>query len=117
VAPAKLRLRDQLILAWGKVRRLYYGVFRPGYVRRKAAQRRGECRRCGTCCKLVFVCPRLDESGDVPTCKIHDDKPLNCRIFPIDERDLRDRDMVCPDEKCGFYFVEETSSKEGEQDA
>jgi hypothetical protein len=26
-------------------------------------------------------------------------------MFPIDERDLRDRDIISPDHPCGFSFV------------
>ena len=28
-----------------------------------------------------------------------------CRLFPIDERDLRDRDIIAPDTPCGFSFL------------
>ena len=31
-------------------------------------------------------------------------RPPNCRIFPIDERDLADRDLVMPDVPCGYWF-------------
>lgn len=38
-------------------------------------------------------------------CKRYEDsRSRNCRTFPIDERDLADRDLVAPDTPCGFYF-------------
>jgi Fe-S-cluster containining protein len=40
-------------------------------------------------------------------CTIHEYKPSNCSLFPIDERDLRDRDIIAPDSPCGFSFVPE----------
>jgi phosphatidylserine decarboxylase len=36
----------QLELAWGKVRRLWLRLFRPGYVRRMAERRQGDCPNC-----------------------------------------------------------------------
>jgi hypothetical protein len=27
-----------------------------------------------------------------------------CSLFPLDEKDLRERDIVMPGTKCGFYF-------------
>ena len=66
--------------------------------------RRGECLRCGVCCKLVVKCPHLDES-DLPACLVHEQRHRNCRIFPLDERDLGDRDRVSPETRCGYRFV------------
>jgi len=99
--------KERVVLAIGKLRRLYYVFLKPGYVSEKLKQRKGECRRCGACCKLLFTCPFLDETNGTPTCKIHADKWKVCRLFPIDERDLRDRDIISPDKKCGYYFPSE----------
>jgi len=101
----KLTLTQKLIHAWGKVRRFYYGIFCQDYVRRSHARRRGHCLRCGACCKLMFLCGHLDTGTDPPSCTLHDVKYKNCRIFPIDEADLADRDIIAPDTKCGYYFV------------
>ena len=100
----RLRLGTRLRLLWGKVRRLYLGKLRPAYVRQSAARRHGECRRCGACCKLGLRCRRLDEDATPATCVRHESRPMNCRVFPIDERDLADRDLVCPDAPCGYCF-------------
>lgn len=69
-----------------------------------AEQRKGDCGRCAACCKLLFKCPFLDESGPIASCSIHDRRPDNCKFFPIDPRDLADRDFVDPENPCGFFF-------------
>ncbi len=104
VRPGGLAWRVRLKLLWGKARRLGLGLFRPGYVRRRAQQRRGECRRCGACCRLGNRCPFLRNAGAITECRIHGRRPPNCRLFPVDERDLADRDAVAPDVPCGFSF-------------
>ena len=97
-------------LAWGKIRRACLGVFRGGYVEAQAKLRQGECIRCGTCCKLLYECPHLEELADgTSRCKIHEDRPINCRIFPVNGRDLQDRDLIAKQSEnkpCGFSFVE-----------
>jgi hypothetical protein len=79
----------------GKVRRFWLTHFRRRYVRAKAAQRRGACRRCGNCCRIVFKCPWLRRGNH---CAIYAARAAQCRAFPIDERDLRDVPA------CGFSF-------------
>ena len=104
-ANRKFTLREKCRMAWGKVRRFFFWHFRKGYVRRQQAARQGECARCGTCCKLLFQCPFLsqDEVG-MYLCTIHDSRPGNCRMFPIDERDFADRDILAPETRCGYRF-------------
>jgi hypothetical protein len=104
-AQTRLSFSSRLILGWGKLRRLYLVTLRPGYVERSLARRVGQCDRTGACCRLMFTCPLLDQRTAPVRCSIHDTKPPVCRIFPIDERDLRDRDLVMPDRPCGFSFV------------
>lgn len=74
-------------------------------MRESLARRVGHCNRTGACCRLMFTCPLLDRVADPVRCTIHEIKPKVCRLFPIDERDLRDRDLVSPDAPCGFSFV------------
>lgn len=104
VKPVALGWRVRLKLLWGKARRLGLGLFRRRYVRAKARQRRGECLRCGACCALGHRCPFLRNTGAITECRIHGCRPSNCRLFPIDERDLADRDAVAPERPCGFSF-------------
>jgi hypothetical protein len=100
-----LTLKERLVLGWGRLRRMYLATFRPGYVRRSLARRVGDCNRTGACCRLMFTCPLLERRTDPVRCRIHEYKPSVCRLFPIDERDLRDRDIIAPDTPCGFSFL------------
>jgi hypothetical protein len=97
----------QAVLWWGKIRRAFLIAFRKKRVEEKLDRRRGACTRCGACCKIVFRCPAYDDSGGEPRCLIYDDRPGVCGLFPLDEKDLRDRDIVMPDKKCGYYFSDE----------
>jgi len=90
----------------GKLRRFYLGRTRRGkaYISRMMGRRLGECRRCGACCRLVHRCPFLQVNNGTAKCAIHKLRPANCRVFPIDPRDLADRDRIRPDDPCGFSF-------------
>jgi hypothetical protein len=105
--PRKLTLADKLALGWGKLRRAYLITCRPERVRRSLARRVGACARTGACCQLMVVCCALDRSNDRSTCAIYLDRGPNCSIFPIDERDLADRDRILPDIPCGYRFIPE----------
>ena len=100
----RLTASQRVRLLWGKVRRFYLGVLRRRYVRRSLELRRGECARCGACCALGYRCWSLRDSDDGTECRVHGVRPMNCRIFPIDERDLADRDLLNPSVPCGFSF-------------
>ena len=97
-------------LAYGKIRRLCLGLFRSGYVESRVSLRQGQCLRCGRCCKLLYICPHLEDLPDGTTsCRIHEHRPINCRIFPLNEADLKDRDLIQNGRlngPCGFYFPE-----------
>ena len=97
-------LRESFALAWGKLRRAFLVTFRKGLVEEKLQRRRGACSRCGACCKLLFNCPAYDDSDGSPKCLVYNDRPGVCGLFPLDEKDLRERDIVLPGKKCGFYF-------------
>jgi Fe-S-cluster containining protein len=58
---------------------------------------------------LMFPCPALHRFSRLPVCRIYSSRPANCTTFPIDERDLKDRDLVNPREPCGFSFLPESS--------
>ena len=104
----KIKFRDRLKLIWGTPRRLFLNVFRPGYVRSSLAKRSGECRRCGACCRLVRRCRYFHDDDGIPACRLYAGyRPPNCSKFPIDRRDLADRDLVSPIEPCGFLWAVE----------
>ena len=87
----------KLVEGWGKLRRYLLTHFRPGYVERMRENRRGECLRCASCCKVMFRCPHLEGENH---CSIYERRYEQCGHFPIDWRDLRYREDVC-----GHYFV------------
>lgn len=92
-------LGRRLKLVWGTVRRYYLTHFRQDYVENQITEKRkGECRRCGDCCRLGFVCPFLTDENH---CERYESRAIQCRKFPIDQRDI---DEV-PD--CGHYFEPE----------
>jgi len=106
-------IRDRAVLAWGKMRRFYLGAFGNGYLAKQMRERKGECSRCGACCKLMYNCPFLDESGEITRCRIYGLPIPNCKMFPVDERDIRDRNLVMPDSTCGYYFDSTGKDKSG----
>jgi hypothetical protein len=97
-------LREFTAMGWGKIRRAFLIAFRKKRVEVKLQRRRGACTRCGACCKIMFQCPAYDDSDGNPKCLIYNDRPGVCSLFPLDEKDLRERDVVMPGTKCGFYF-------------
>ena len=107
---------ERAILAWGKLRRFYLLRFRPGYVTESLKRRVGSCDRTGACCELMFSCPLLNWRDRMPLCRAYKHRPKNCTIFPIDERDLRDRDIVDPWETCGYTFLRPGETKEEEEE-
>jgi hypothetical protein len=98
VVDAKFRARQ----AQGKVRRFVSANFRKEEVVASLALRRGECNRCGACCEILFKCPFLKNHGDgTTTCGVYEDRPNQCRLFPIEKRDLEEVRGTC-----SFYFIE-----------
>jgi hypothetical protein len=89
----------------GKLRRFALARMREEYVARMQQKRLGQCRRCGLCCRLLFECPFLRTLTDgTCRCCIYGLHPNNCRLFPIDERDLRERDSLDARVPCGYRF-------------
>ena len=107
--------RERAILGWGKLRRFYLLRFRPAYVEESLKRRIGECRRTGTCCELAFPCPLSSLMEHLPGCRHYERRPRNCKTFPIDERDIRDRDIVNPHDPCGFSFLSPEEALEREE--
>jgi len=100
------RLKKLYHQVGGKLRRYYFYRFRKKYSAAKVQERQGQCIRCGACCKLVFRCPFLVETLTGASCMIHKSRPGNCRVFPMDPRDLQERDFVAGDVQCGFHFID-----------
>jgi len=98
VSAAKLRARQ----AQGKIRRFVITNFRKEETIAALALRRGECNRCGACCELVFKCPFLKKNADGSSlCGIYENRPNSCRLFPIEQRDIKEVKGTC-----SYYFIE-----------
>ena len=102
----------RLKLFWGIPRRLFLHVFRSGYVRARLSARRGECQRCGACCQMAWRCSFFHQPDGKPACKFYSRyRYPNCVNFPIDARDIADRDLVSPDKPCGYHWEREEDKK------
>lgn len=87
----------------GKIRRFFLIKFRPEYVKKQLEIRQGECFQCGKCCVFLYRCPFLRGSGRKIRCQIyHSFRPQQCKLFPIDERDLQEISGAC-----GYSFPKE----------
>jgi len=97
----------------GKLRRFFINRFKPNKVRKALALRLGNCIRCGTCCKILFKCPYLKyDSEGLAVCNTYEKRPLNCRQFPIDNRDIMERNFVRGvSVPCGFRFSSDEIAK------
>jgi hypothetical protein len=98
VEDARFRARQ----AHGKLRRFVSINFRKDEVAAKLDLRRGDCNRCGACCEILFKCPFLKKHDDgTSTCGIYEDRPNQCSLFPLEQRDIEEVRGTC-----SYYFVE-----------
>lgn len=97
-------IKAKVLQGCGKLRRVFKVYARPDITEHKLSQRKGKCTRCGACCKLMFECPSLfyDEEG-LACCKKYDKRSKVCRTYPLDHKDIAERDFVT-DKPCGFRF-------------
>ena len=60
------------------------------------SRRKGDCNRCGACCKILFQCPFLgtDAEGQY-TCKIYEKRFAQCRLYPAPRRRTSARSAEC----------------------
>ncbi len=80
----------------GKVRRFAQATFEHQDTGALLAKRRGECNRCGACCKILFKCPFLGTDADGQyTCRIYDKRFSQCRLYPLHAADLRELEGQC----------------------
>ncbi|MHC5061107.1 MAG: YkgJ family cysteine cluster protein [Planctomycetota bacterium] len=64
-----------------------------------AKNRTGQCKRCGTCCKLPNRCFFLDtDQNDKCICKIYAIRPPACRKYP------RSPSEHITTDSCGYVF-------------
>ena len=101
----KLSIGKRALLFVGKARRWALHTFDGDYIRKSHKRRTGECARCGACCKLGIKCPSLKaDEAQGTKCTKHVVRTRNCVVFPIDETDIRDRNIIKPDTPCGYSF-------------
>ncbi len=87
----------------GKVRRFVQTAVLREDADALLAKRRGECNRCGACCKILFRCPFLGTDADGEyTCRIYANRFSQCRLFPLHAADLRELK-----EECSYSFEAE----------
>ncbi len=92
--------------ARGKVRRFIEAKLLSEDTEALLAQRKGECNRCGACCKILFRCPFLGtDAGGHYTCKIYEHRFEQCRLFPLHARDLLELE-----EQCSYTFEAEEAT-------
>ncbi len=83
-------------------RRLYY-FFSTEEVDQSVKKRKGDCKRCGGCCRTSIRCQNLLYDGnDLAMCKIHDHRPDMCKLYPYNGRDF----FPHLKDKCGFWYEE-----------
>lgn len=104
----RVNLITRLRLAIGVVRRWWMHCFHKEYIKSQIEKRKGECKHCGVCCQLTFKCPALRWTSDGKSqCNRYQKYRFpNCCTYPIDERDIRDRNLISPQTKCGYYWDE-----------
>jgi uncharacterized protein len=80
----------------GKLRRFVQAKFVKPNTDELLAKRKGDCNRCGACCKILFRCPFLatDAEGQY-TCRIYDNRFAQCRLFPLHAQDLKELGDQC----------------------
>jgi hypothetical protein len=107
-AVTKKVLRSPFSLhTWAALRRTVLSNILPdNLVLRYKAYQRGECNRCGLCCKIQFQCPFFIDEGPYDTrCSIYTTPhaPTACVKFPLDPMDLKllQREVG---NACTFYY-------------
>jgi len=93
-------LKIATVILVGKIRRLFIVHFRKGYLARQLQSRQGDCHQCGTCCNFSIACPMLTRDK---LCRVYGKcRPKVCRVFPIDQKDIKD--VADCGGVCGYHF-------------
>ncbi|MBW7897581.1 hypothetical protein B188_24080 [Candidatus Brocadiaceae bacterium B188] len=73
-----------LLQTW---RRMNY-IFNKQEIHSSLKKRQGNCLRCGRCCQASFKCQHLEyDKNGLSLCKVYDQKPLMCSLYPYNEDD------------------------------
>jgi len=86
------------------LRRAFLKLFRPSYVRKQFATRKGVCGRHG-CCDLSYFFRNRDclDPDDRTNCLKRNDLPPECMLYPIDEKDK----IAETRGYCNFYWEDD----------
>jgi Fe-S-cluster containining protein len=71
------------------------------------SSRKGECMRCGACCRFLVSCPFLRESDVEPgtfKCAAYAIRPLQCRKYPRSKKEQIHQ-------PCGYRFDDSADMK------
>jgi hypothetical protein len=92
--------------SYGATRRWLLSFLPDRIVYRWKPYQRGECNRCGLCCKLIFKCPFFYEDGHTTACMVYTSKHAvpACVNFPADPIDLREVQKEAAPSPCPFYY-------------
>lgn len=84
----------------GRFRRFLLVHFGKEYVAGRLLEREGECRQCGTCCRMFIPHFMITKKN---RCVIHNSCRWKvCRAFPIDQRDIDE--VALEGAICGYRF-------------
>jgi len=94
---------------WVSIQRALMSIMIPeNLLTRWKAYKKGDCNRCGLCCKIEFNCSFLADNTDgTYNCTIYQTSHAMsaCRTFPINPKDLEEiQNKIAPYGQCGFYF-------------
>jgi uncharacterized cysteine cluster protein YcgN (CxxCxxCC family) len=101
-------LRQRFAALRLKIHNVTETFFYPERTAQNLAMRRGDCNRCGVCCKLLNRCPHLIEDKDGPRCGIYKTRYDQCATFPIDPRTLALVNAMGA--TCSYAFATETET-------
>ena len=102
--------RDNYRVLRGKVRRIVRVYLSPERHRLDPTSTAlGSCARCGTSCKLGWQCFFWDKKSG--GCSIYTHRPKICRVFPLDQRDIDERNLINRREPCGYRFAEKAGAR------
>jgi hypothetical protein len=96
------QLKKTGTLLIGKARRLLIVNLKKGFVHKQLDARKGDCRQCANCCRLVHRCIWLTRDN---LCLVYHSRirPKVCARFPLDARDIGDV-MLSSGTKCGYHY-------------
>lgn len=91
---------SKIIRLINRVRTLFLETFYWDYIINKRYNRRGQCNRCGKCCKK---CPYLKLDNGKFKCIVYNSHICHHDAFPRDKFDIWSRGI----KECGFYWKNE----------